>query len=124
MCITFTPFVQAKDIGRIMYLKTLFAHIHPNPSKYSSTMTTLSCGHPVKVLEGGTGKSTNSKGWIQVVVGPYKGFIQGHFLSEKKVGCFQDKYPKLFDSFNLELSELYHWGRLYDLYSIGKSKIK
>jgi hypothetical protein len=117
----------AKDVAGIMYLKNVFAHVHQNPSRFSATLTTLSCGHPVKISQNAAPEDKSkmaSKDWIMVNVGPYSGYLQREFLSERKINCFQDKYPKLFDSFNLELSDLYYWGKLQDMYHSGKSKIK
>jgi len=117
-----------KEVVGIFYLKNLFAHLHQNPNRYSASLTTLACGHPIKVLqirqEGLPAETVFNSSWNYVSVGPYEGYIKASFLSSSKPECFQDKYPKFFDNFDLDLSELYYWGRLSDLYYFGKSKVK
>jgi hypothetical protein len=110
----------------VYYFKKIFGHIHQNPSSYSTTLTTLSCGHPVRLLSKKTGGNSQkvlfNRKWNLIKVGPYTGYIQQSFLSKKKVKCFQDRYPKFFDSLNLEITDMYYWGRLQDQYVRGKSQ--
>jgi len=91
-------------------------------------MTTVACGHPIKVYKimrkGMPPAIVFNGGWNFVKVGPYDGYLQRKYLSSRRVPCFQDKYPKFFENFDLDLSELYYWGRLYDLYVNGKSKVR
>ncbi|HAZ12053.1 MAG: hypothetical protein A2X86_06625 [Bdellovibrionales bacterium GWA2_49_15] len=119
---------ETKSVIGVFYLKPMFAHLHQNASRYSSSLTTLACGHAIKVLQS-TKENTPPEvvfngSWNLVSVGPYEGYIRSEFLSPTKVECFQDKYTKFFDIFELDLAELYYWGRLYDLYSQGKSKVR
>src|SRR5690606_10699533 len=71
----------ATKVQMIKYLSIPWGHVHQNQSRYSASMTTVSCGHPLKVLETG-------EDWHKVVAGPYTGFIQSGFLSEKKPNCY------------------------------------
>jgi len=110
----------------VYYFNNLFGHIHQNPSKYSTTLTTLSCGHPVRLIGKKLSKKSTkivfNKKWNLIKVGPYKGYVQQHFLSKKRVNCFQDRYPKFFDALKLEITDMYYWGRLKDQYVNGKSQ--
>lgn len=116
-----------KKLIKVSYLKNIFGQIHLNPSRYSTSLTTISCGHPVKVFEveelSGESRVLFNDIWLYVKVGGYEGYINKNFLSNSKPLCFQDSYPKFFDQFDLDLTELYYWGRLYDQYIQGKSKV-
>lgn len=119
---------DTKTVLGVFYLKPMFAHVHQNASRYSASLTTLACGHPIKVLqstkENGTPEVVFNGSWNLISVGPYEGYIRTEFLSPTRVDCFQDKFTKFFDIFELDLAELYYWGRLYDLYWQGKSKVR
>lgn len=104
----------------VRYFKDIFGHIHRNPSKYSSSMTTLSCGFPVKVLK----KDKVGKGWFYVKVGAHKGYIKEFFLVKKRPQCIQKKYPQFFLDLNLDITQMHFWGRLYDQYVMGKSEVQ
>lgn len=123
------PSGKVKKLLRVEYYKPMFGHIHRNPSRYSSSMSTISCGHPVKIYKlenkkGGQAQIEFNEDWNFVKVGPYEGYIRKEYLSRKKPQCFQDKYPKFFDEIGLELADLYYWGKLYDQYIQGKSRVK
>lgn len=111
------------EIAFIGYYKNLFGHIHKNPSRYSHSLSTIGCNHPIKVL-GKKGNPTVKSGFYYAEVGPYKGYLRKIDVSRKKNACYQNKYPRYFDYLNLSVTEMYYWGRLYDLYNQGKSKIK
>ena len=64
------------------------------------------------------------KDWNYVKVGMHKGYVKRDVLRSKRPLCFQDMYPKFFDSFDLDLSELYYWGRLYGQYIQGRSRVR
>lgn len=117
-----------KEMINLSYFRPIFGHVHRNPSKYSSSLTTISCGHPIKVykLTPKKGRSVTifNKVWRYVKVGPYEGYIDKKYLVKSKPNCFQDRYPKFFDSLELDLTELYYWGRLYDQYVFGKSRVR
>lgn len=114
------PIVSFADAKIIMvkYMNTPWGHVHQNSSRYSASLTTVSCGHPLKVVE------LNNKGWTKVIAGPYTGFVQDINLGSKKPECLQDKYPRFFDDLKLEITQMYYWGKLYDQYVEGKSRLK
>lgn len=124
----FTHSVWAKKsskskVVRIMYYGKSFGHIHKSPSKYSQSLSTLACNHPIKVLRLNGQELWGGK-FHFVKVGPYRGYIHKDYLSRKRVMCIQDKYPRFFDNLNLSISDMYYWGKLYDQYAIGTSKIR
>lgn len=106
----------------VFYMKPLFGHVHQSSVRTSASLTTIQCAHPVKVIE--SSKVSASKEWSYVQVADYRGFILKEYLSEKKPDCIQGKYPKFFDKLNMDLSELYYWGRLYDQYIQGETRVK
>lgn len=108
-----------KIVG-IYYLKPMLGHVHQYPAKTSASLTTIQCSHPVKLVE--SSKVQIAREWAYVEVAEKRGFILKEYLSEKKPQCFQSKYSKFFDSINLDLAELYYWGRLYDQYSVLETR--
>lgn len=119
---------MSKKVVKVMYYKHMFGHLHQNASKYSTSLTTISCGHPLKVYSVKTGASKPrmlfNKEWYFVKAGPYEGYIRDSQLSSKKPTCFQDKYPKFVDQFEMEISDMYNWGRLYDLYLYKRTRVR
>jgi hypothetical protein len=115
-----TKSVDEKVIG-VFYLMPMFAHVHPVANSSSASLTTIQCSHPVKVIQ--SSNVSVSKEWAYVQVAEFKGFILRGYLSEERPDCLQGKYPKFFDSLNLDLSELYYWGRLYDRYIQGETRL-
>ncbi len=105
----------------IFYFTPLFGHVHQSSVRTSASLTTIQCAHPVKVVE--SSKVSVGPEWAYVYVADYKGFILKEFLAEKRPDCFQGKYPKFFDALNLDLAELYYWGRLYDQFIQGETRI-
>ena len=125
--VTFSLSLTAKSNFQIKYYNNFFGNVHQNPSRFSTTLTTISCGHPIKIYRtketiGEEFKSSMS--WSKVKVGPYTGYIKDDFLDIGRPYCFQDVFPKFFDLFEMDLTELYYWGKLYDQYIIGKSRIR
>jgi hypothetical protein len=116
-----TTSTEEKVVG-VFYMKPLFGHVHQTSVRTSPSLTTIQCAHPVKVLE--SSKVSVSAEWAYVQVADYRGFILKDYLSERKPDCFQGKYPKFFDTLNLDLQELYYWGRLYDQYIQGESRVQ
>lgn len=106
----------------VFYMTPLFGHVHQSSVRTSASLTTIQCAHPVKVIE--SSKVTISPEWAYVQVADYRGFIMKQYLSEKRPDCFQGKYPKFFDALNLDLAELYYWGRLYDHYVQGETRVQ
>lgn len=126
MIFTTSSFAKSKGkVIRVAYLRTMFAQLHQNPDRYSQILTTFECGHPFRVMaikDGDKEKSVFEKDWLMIKSGGYVGYIQKEFVSDKKVrDCFNMKYSKFYDSLNLNLSEMYYWGRLYDQFNYGKS---
>lgn len=116
--------IQAKEQAvRVVYYKNLFGHIHKNASRYSQSLSTIGCGHPIKIL-GYKGKEIVTGTFNLVKVGPYKGYIDKKYLVSKKPSCFQDKYPRFFDNIGLSLTDMYYWGKLYDQYIYGRSTVQ
>jgi hypothetical protein len=116
-----TVSTDEKVVG-VFYMKPLFGHVHQSSVRTSASLTTIQCAHPVKVIE--SSKVSVSKEWAYVQVAEYRGFVLKDYLSEKKPECLQGKYPKFFDSLNMDLSELYYWGRLYDHYVQGETRVQ
>jgi len=115
-----TSSIDEKIVG-VFYLKPIFAHVHQSANLSSASLTTIQCSHPVKVIE--SSKVVVENEWAYVEVADFRGFLLKNFLSDKKPDCFQGKYPKFFDSLNLDLSELYYWGKLYDRYIQGETRL-
>ena len=117
---------ETKSILKIMYFNEMMGNVHQNSSRYSQTLTTISCNHPVKVIRTQSGDKENlyygNGEWVQIQVGPYEGYILKDLLSDRKQECFQDQYPKFFDEMKMSLTDLYYLGRLNDQYLTGKSK--
>jgi len=116
-----TSSTDEKVVG-IFYMKPLFGHVHQSSVRTSASLTTIQCAHPVKVIE--SSKVSVSEEWAYVQVADYRGFIMKQYLSEKKPDCFQGKYPKFFDALNMDLTELYYWGRLYDHFVQGETRVQ
>lgn len=109
----------AQEIGRL-YFTEFLGHLHESPDRDSTSLTTVQCSHSVKILK----TANNVAGWIYSQVGEDKGYIQTQFLSSDRPTCFQEKYPRFYIELGLDITEMYHWGKLYDHYDIGKSRIK
>lgn len=111
--------LSAQEIGRL-YFNEFLGHVHESPDRDSTSQTTVQCAHSVKILK----TANNVPGWVYSQVGEDKGYIQSQFLSTTRPECFQEKYPRFYVELGLDITEMYHWGKLYDHYDIGKSKIK
>lgn len=105
----------------VHYVKSFFASVHQNNSRYSVVLTTLSCGFPVKVLE--IPQSLELK-FTKVKAGMHEGYIRSELLSETQDICYQDRYPRFIDQMDLDLESMHYFGRLYDLYIEGSSNVK
>lgn len=125
LCLTFFSILGFSDsknkVEGIFYLKNIFGHLHKHPSQYSSSLTTIACNHPVRVYKS---DESTPEGWKYVQASGQYGYIKEEFLVKRKIRCFQAKYPKFFGNMNMGLSDLYYWGRLYDQYVQGKSKVR
>lgn len=108
-----------KSLGR-MYFNEFFGHLHKSASKESNSLTIIQCSHSVKLLKG----KTKIPGWIYAEVGEDRGYIQEDHLSKTRPRCFQSRYPKFYSKMNLDITDMYYWGRLYDQYLNGESRAK
>lgn len=116
-----TTSTDEKVVG-VFYFRPTFGHVHQSAVKTSASLTTIQCSHPVKVIE--SSKVSISPEWVYVEVADHRGFILKQYLDTKRPECFQGKYPKFFEAMNLDLSELYYWGRLYDHYIQGETRVQ
>lgn len=110
---------QDKAVG-VFYFIPLLGHVHQSPARTSPSLTTIQCGHPLKVIE--DSKVVISDEWAYVSVADWKGFVWKKHLLAKRPDCFQARYPKFFDALSLDLSELYYWGRLHDHWEEGVAR--
>jgi hypothetical protein len=110
-----------KVVG-VFYMKPILGHVHQSSVRTSASLTTIQCSHPVKVIE--SSKVSTGPEWAYVQVGDHRGFVLKEFLATKRPDCFQGKYPKFFDALNLDLAELYYWGRLYDHYIQVETRVQ
>ena len=105
----------------VFYYKNTFGHIHERSDPYSSSLTTVACGHPLKVYQ----KSDYvRKGWSYVKTAGITGYVQNKFLFKSKPVCMQAKYPRFFNAMELSLTDMYYWGKLNDMYIEGKSRVR
>lgn len=113
-------FLLRAQAAEIVYLTTFLGHVHQSPSRLSPSLTTIQCGHPIKLI-----KEANvmiSEDWERVQVADWKGFIWKKHISSSKPDCYQARFPKFVDAFNLDLTELYYWGRLNDHWEEGRAE--
>lgn len=124
--LSFLSFAESNSteerIVGVYYFTPTFGHVHQSAVKTSPSLTTIQCSHPLKVIE--SSKVSVGAEWAYVQVADYRGFVLKSFLAEKRPSCFQGKYPKFFDAFNLDLAELYYWGRLSDHFIQGVTRVK
>lgn len=100
-----------EQVVGVYYLKNMFGHLHQTTNANSVSLTTLACGHPIKVLKT---EKVQGETWFMAEVGAHKGYLQEDHLSQKRPECFQGTYPNFFNNLNLDLAQMYYWGRLYD----------
>ncbi|MAZ47328.1 MAG: hypothetical protein CME65_02115 [Halobacteriovoraceae bacterium] len=110
----------AKEVMGRKYFNEFLGHVHKNPARDSASLTIVQCQHSVKLLS----NDSTPDGWAYVQVGEDKGYIELRFLSTNRPPCFQEKYPKFYQIFNLDLSEMYFWGKLSDHYLQGRTQAK
>ena len=116
-----------KEVIKVGHFSEIYGHIHQNPSKYSTSLTNISCGHPVRVYsikdESGE-RSVFNKEWVYVSAGPYEGYIKKEYISDDDPECLQDRYSKFFDRLSLDITDMYYWGKLYDHFVKRKTKAR
>ena len=116
---SFSSFSISAASGRLYFNKFL-GHVHKTMSDEAPSMTTIQCAHSLEVIE----YKNLLSGWVYVKAGEDKGFIREEFLSDKRPDCFQERYPKFYSNSNLDITQMYYWGRLYDRFQSGSSQIK
>ncbi len=104
-------FLLSATAEEVRYFNRIFGHVHLSPHATSSSLTTISCGFPLRIKQE---QKTKHKNWIRVIAGDESGYIFHEYLSDQKPDCFQAKYPHFYNALNLDLSDLYYWGRLLD----------
>jgi hypothetical protein len=110
-----------KEYVGIFYFNKIFGQVHEARSSFSTGLTTISCGTPLKLFQLAQ-KVPDS--WSQVQSGGYEGHILKNFLDqEMPKDCFQQKYHHFFNALELDLSDQYFWGRLYDQYIMVKTEV-
>jgi hypothetical protein len=108
-----------------LYFTLFSGHLHQGPNAQSTSLKILNCGDKLKVITSDKEEKTNSKfEWVKLQTGNYIGFVRKDFISNDQPSCFNNKYLKFVEKFNLEITDKYNWGRLYDNYVWGKSKVK
>ncbi len=105
----------------ITYVKNKFAIIHENPSVSSVALTTVTCSFPLKVLEDRLIRDSGN--WLKVKAGEFTGYVLEKHTELNRPDCFQARYPHFFKSLDLDLNELYYWGKIYDQFIDGRSKV-
>ena len=119
--------VMANSAGfHYLYYRNMYGHLHQSPSSYADSLKTLSCGDRIQLVPDKSGTTTEFSrfSWAKVKYGPNEGFIRSEFLERGKPNCFQTKYTKFFNQFKVELNDVFSWGRLYDQYVSGSSKVR
>ena len=100
-----------------VFYNKMFGNIHKIPYKYSSSLTSINCGQKLNVLK--IDEKYSDK-WVHVAHGKLKGYLYKKYTSLKKPKCFKRGYLKFFYSFNMDTTDAYYWGRLYDHLKIFK----
>jgi len=116
------PAFARQKVLAIQYVIKPYAIVHENASRYSIAQTSVACGFPVKIV--GNVSVKEEREWYYVQAGEYKGYIQGEHLSQIRGECLQEKYPKFYSQLNLDLNELYHYGKLFDQMNQIRPKVQ
>lgn len=108
-----------------VYFNRFSGHLHQGPDAQSTSLKVLNCGDILKVISNEKEVTTPSKfNWSKLQTASHIGYVRQEFLSTEPPNCFNNKYLKFVEQFKLELTDRYNWGRLYDHYVLGKSKVK
>ncbi len=99
-----------------MYVNKNFIHLHKNESINSIVLLTLACGQKVKIV-----KEKND--WLYVTSGSYKGYALKRNFSDQKLLCFSHTHSKLYNKIDLNMQEVYKFGRLEDLFIYGEPEL-
>jgi len=108
-----------------VYFNLFSGHLHQVANPQSTSLKVLSCGDILKVISNEKEVTTPSKfNWSKLQTASHIGYVRQEFLSTELPNCFNNKYLKFVEQFKMELTDRYNWGRLYDHYVLGKSKVK
>ena len=88
--------IEKKDeqIVGLYYFNNMFGHLHQTTNPNSISLTTIACGHPIKVLKS---EKVQNQNWFMAEVGAHKGYIAEEQLNKKRPDCFQGSYPVFFN---------------------------
>jgi hypothetical protein len=118
---------QLKKIGSkksqfssVMYFDKMYGSVHEVANINSYSLTTIGCGHPVRVYKDNDGFSQE---FLKVKIAQYKGYVLKAHLSLKRPECFSKKYSRFTNTIDLDLSDLFYWGRIYDQFRMGKTPL-
>ena len=117
LLLSLSVYAQDESAADVRYFIPMLGHVHQSPARPSPSLTTLQCGHPLKLIS--DAKVSVGPEWAYVNVADHKGFVWRKHLATAKPDCFQARHPKFFDALNLDLAELYYWGRLNDHWEEG-----
>lgn len=112
---------KPKFIGTY-YVQTLFLNLHTHPSPFSTSLKTLSCGEKVEIYEKGDGGVPEDFAY-----GLFErsfGYLIKKSLSEEKSNCALEKYPQFFSLINLDIADMYYWGKLQDQMISDRTRVK
>lgn len=118
--------IQKRQL-RTGYYNQMFGHIHQTPSRYSTSLTNIACGHPLRIMsitQAGQTLTLFNDRWKFISAGPYEGYLPEKFISTERPECFQDKYARFYEAFDLSITEMHFWGRLYDHFLIEKTELQ
>ena len=111
----------AAEVERVAYLARIYGQIHQNPSPHSTALSTVKCGHPVRILAREDGRAAAGGEWLPARAGPHRGYVRRDHVSDARPACPQDRYGRFFDGLGLSLTDVYRWGRLQALLLEGAS---
>ncbi len=118
-------FADQVPVIKDVYFNLFSGHLHQVPNPQSTSLKVLNCGDRLKVVTNEKeGVASTKFSWSKLQTASYIGYVRKEFLSEEPPKCFSNKYLKFVEQFKLELTDKYNWGRLYDQYVLGKSRVK
>lgn len=118
-------FAAQVPVIKDVYFNLFSGHLHQGPNPQSTSLKVLNCGDRFKVITNEKEGATPTKfSWIKLQTASYIGYVRKEFLSDEPPKCYSDKYLKFVEQFKLEVTDKYNWGRLYDQYVLGKSRVK
>jgi hypothetical protein len=106
--IFYSTLTFSQSVG--FYNKT-FGHIHLKPYSGSASVTNISCGEK---LQKDMSAKLIEQDWEAVVFGDKKGYVFKGHLSQIEPPCLQSDYPIFFQALELDLTEIFLWGKLSD----------